>query len=315
MKKFKTIKVQSSSTHIVEVPVKVIKHRLVKTDPTYKFNIKGKIHITPTAALRVNNKFEEYHDLQNISAPRDSRNFAAWINEVENVLGISLTLGGDYPSSYLEPLFFVEEADRDLFDAIYLDMENTQFSEGVSKYVDFCLYPSRGFVRNKLGLDNIRESFFTEGLSLNILSIISSKPSSLSNFSIESKFIDLYGYNADERFLLSELFKYNSTYMPKYEYNSSLSVNYFWDILNRYQALTSDGRLSLFGFAVDFLQTDSIYNSQNFVSYNTDNLPNEGKEQNYKKNVKFVDSEEMRNLGREKFISDRYKQSNIYFKR
>lgn len=315
MKKFKNIKVQSNTTHIVETPVRVVKHRVVKTDPTYKFVIKSKIHVTPTAALRVNGKFEKYHDLQNISAPRASKNFAGWISAVENVLGISLTLGGDYPSNYLQPLFFVEEADRDLFDAIYLDIKNTEFSEGVSNYVDFSLYPSRGFVRNKLALNNVRESFFTEGLSLNVLSIISSKPSSLSNFSIESKFIDLYDYNADERFLLSELFKYNSTTMPKYEYNPSLSVNYFWDLLNRYQALSSAGRLSLFGFSVDFLQADSIYNAQNFISYNTNNLPNEGKEQNYKKNVKFVDSEEMRKLGREKFISDRYKQSNTYFKR
>lgn len=310
MKKFVKRKVNSDSSYVIESAVRVIKHRLIKTDPTYKFLIKAQVTINPVAAVRVNASNKEYFDLKNIVAARTAQSITYWTDKVSTLLGVPLSLGGDYPSDLLQPLFFQTETERDLFDNIYASLVESNPQEGISQYIDFSIFPSRGFVKNKLALTNIREDFFTKGISLNILSLIASKPSNLSSFTIEQKYVDLYEYNADERFLLSELLKYNSSLLPLYKYSDQLSVNYFWDILNRYSSLTSQGRLNLFGFNVDWLQTDQVEINKEKISYNRNNLPYNTKV--YKKDKKVELTENERKVLQEKAIN-RFKQNNTYY--
>jgi len=311
MKKFIKTKINSDSSYTLQAPVRVIKHRLVKTDPTYKFLIKAQVTVNPIAAVRVNSNNEEYYDLRNVVAPRTAQSLTYWINTVSDLIGVPLSLGGDYVSSALPPLFFQNEVERDLFDDIYNSLVESNPQEGVSKFIDFAIFPSRGFVANKLALNNIRDEFFTQGISLNILSLISSKTSNLSNFTIEQKYIDLYEYNTDERYLLSEMFKYNSSLFPQYKYSNQLSVNYFWDILNRYSSLSTGGRLSLFGFDINWLQTEQLEVDGKKISYNKNNLPDNT--DNYKQVKTFQLTEDQKEILRVNRVGQ-YKTNNIYFK-
>ena len=137
--KYHNIKTQSDEWVKITIPCVVIKHRVVKTDPTYKFVINANVYVRSNVAVKSDNT-SYYYDLLNILAPSNGViTGPQWLNLLENKYNISLTEGDAFHSSIFPDLGFESTEDRDLFDTLYDNLSSSQYSDGLNIFLDFSL--------------------------------------------------------------------------------------------------------------------------------------------------------------------------------
>lgn len=229
------------------IPLLLIKHRLLVTDPTYKFSINAVIHGRSNIGIRRDSDDNDYYDIPNMSVPQDTAiSPEHWLTYINQNFNLNLILGDEFQSTVFPELFFVSEIARETFDTVYNTIQNdfSFSSEGINLIVDFNIKLSGGFIRNKLGIntDNVK-NWILDGISFSILKLIMEQDS-LSNFKIKDNYKLVYDLNKDDIEIIESLFyKYSSLY-PKLE-----DLNIFWYYLDRYVGLSSpESRSSLFNF-------------------------------------------------------------------
>jgi hypothetical protein len=263
------IKLTSGEWHKTRIPCMILKHRVLKTDPTYKFVINADIYVKSNVAVR-NNNGSYYYDLLNILAPSSTSVITGdqWLDFLESKYNITLEQGNNYHSSVFPELSFESASDRDLLDQLYNTLSDTMYSDGLNVFVDFTLQTSGGFIRNKLNIDTNRvKSWIVDDLSLNLLSSITTKDSNY-NFKIKNNYKNDLELSTEEVFLIESLLKFNSNLMP----NNGLAP-YVWDFVNQLPALSLTAKQYLFGFSLDKVGITNILNSDFNLSVDSNNKP------------------------------------------
>lgn len=280
------------------IPISVIQHRLLVTDPAYKFVLYALIHGRANIAVRQDSDGNDYYDIANMSITQDAATSPEhWLSYINNNYNLNLTTGLNFQSLLLPELIFDLEEDRDTFDLIYStlinDQENTS-SEGVNIVVDFGIKLSGGFIRNKLGFDTKEiKNWILDGLNFSLLKTILYQEIGTENYKIHDIYKDIYSFTKNEIELIESLGSKNNNLYPKDSNNN----NIFWYYIDRYTASNSlDSKESLFGFKLDgvlisevssrnisfalnqynrpmFIQTQMKFDSQNQKVYVTSSGP------------------------------------------
>jgi hypothetical protein len=229
------------------IPLTIIKHRLLPTDPTYKFVINGLIHGRSNLRIRRDSENNDYYDIDNMSVPQQAViSPIQWLEYINNNFNLELQQGENFQSQQLPELGFELEEHADLFDIIY---ENIKFapetvSDGVNFIIDFGIKLSGGFIRNKLFIDTDEvKNWILDNLSFAILKMIMEKDSLTENYKIKSFYKEIYQLNKNDIELIESIFVKNSELYPL----SSNDTNIFWEYLEGYVQETYS-RSSLFGF-------------------------------------------------------------------
>jgi hypothetical protein len=267
--KYRNIKTVSEEWTKVSVPCVVIKHRVLKTDPTYKFVINANIYMRSNVAIKSNNG-SKYYDLLNILAPSSGViTGSQWLNLLQDNYNITLSDGHNYISSIFPNFGFETVEDRDLFDTLYTNLSDSQFSDGLNLLIDFSLQSSGGFVRNKMDIDTSTiDSNLLNDLSLNLLSKITTKESN-NNLRINPSYkISLNLSSAEIRYI-EFLLNYTNTLMPKNEDG----VPYIWNYVNQLSTLPLSGKQHLFGFLFNKISITNITNNDFNLSVDKNNFP------------------------------------------
>lgn len=268
-KKYNNISLVSGEWKKIRIPCVIFKHRILKSDPTYKFVVNADIYVKSNVAIR-NNENSYYYDLLNILAPSSGSTITGtqWLDLLESKYNISLTQGDGYHSSIFPELSFESLADRDLLDILYGSLSSSLYSDGLNVFVDFTLETSGGFVRNKLGIDtNTIKPWLLNDLSFNLLSTILHKPLG-SNFRVKDNYQTALELSNNEIIFIEQLTAYQPTLMPK----DSDNISYVWNYVNQFsQSLSLSAKQYLFGFFLDKVSITNILNSDfslNVDSYN-----------------------------------------------
>lgn len=230
------------------IPISVIKHRLLTTDPTYKFTINALVHGRSNIGIRRDSANNDYYDIANMSIVQNTPiSPAQWLSYINLNWNLNLSLGSNYQSSKLPELFFDSEEMRNVFDYIYDNLQNSiGFSaEGINILVDFTVKLSGGFIRNKLALDTDKiKNWIIDGLSFSALKMIMIKDE-IGNFKVKSHFKNLYDLSKEDIELLESVCDKNNNLYPKNNNNQ----NIFWYYLNEYMNMnTLEAKEILFGF-------------------------------------------------------------------
>lgn len=270
-KKHNNIALSSGEWHKVRIPCVVLKHRVLKTDPTYKFVVNADIYVKSNVAVRNNNN-TYYYDLLNILAPSSNSVITGiqWLDLLESKYNISLVQGGTYHSSIFPELSFVSAEDRDLLDRLYDNLSGSLYSDGLNVFVDFTLQTSGGFVRNKLGIDtNNVKPWLLNDLSFNLLSTIVDNPTGF-NFRVKNNYKTALELSNLEVMLVEQLIGYQPTSMPKDENGTP----YVWNYTNQFtQSLSLAAKQYLFGFFLDKVSITNILNNDFNLSVDVYNRP------------------------------------------
>lgn len=268
--KNKNLKTNSGKWMVQKIPCVILKHKILRTDPSYKFVINADIYVKSNVAVRNDNEVY-YYDLLNILAKSTNSVITGsqWLSLLEEKYNISLTQGENYNSNIFPDLSFDDIEDRDLFDRLYVELSPTQYSDGLNVFIDFSIQSSGGFVRNKLGLstDLIRPEFLN-ALSFNLLSSITEKKPN-GDFKIKNNFKTALELNNTEIEYIESLVSYTSTLCPKNNDN----VPYFWHYLNQSSQLSLSGKQYLFGFILDKIILTSISNNDFSMDVDENNRP------------------------------------------
>jgi hypothetical protein len=263
------IKLTSGEWHKTRIPCMILKHRVLKTDPTYKFVVNADVYVKSNVAVR-NNNGSYYYDLLNILAPSSTSVITGdqWLDFLESKYNITLEQGNNYHSSVFPELSFESVSDRDLLDQLYNTLSDTMYSDGLNVFVDFTLQTSGGFIRNKLNIDTNRiKPWIVDDLSLNLLSSITTKDSNY-NFKIKNNYKNDLELSTEEVLVIESLLKFNSNLMP----NNGLSP-YVWDFVNQLPTLSITAKQYLFGFSIDKVAITNILNSDFNLSVDSNNKP------------------------------------------
>ena len=270
-KKYNNIVLSSGDWHVVSIPCMVFKHRVLKSDPTYKFVINADIHIKSNVTVR-NNNDTYYYDLLNMLAPTSNAVVTGlqFLDLLESKYNIVLIQGGTHNSAVFPELSFISVEDRDLLDTLYDNLSGFLYNDGLNSFIDFTLHTSGGFVRNKLGIDtnNIRP-FLLNNLSFNLLSKITEKLSG-NNFKVKNNYITALELSSFEVTLIEKLAAYNPTSMPKDEDG----VPYIWKYINSFtQSLSLTAKQYLFGFFLENISITDILNKDFHLNVDANNYP------------------------------------------
>ena len=270
-KKYNNIVLSSGDCQVVSIPCMVFKHRVLKSDPTYKFVINADIHIKSNVTVR-NNNDTYYYDLLNMLAPTSNAVVTGlqFLDLLESKYNIVLIQGGTHNSAVFPELSFISVEDRDLLDTLYDNLSGFLYNDGLNSFIDFTLHTSGGFVRNKLGIDtnNIRP-FLLNNLSFNLLSKITEKLSG-NNFKVKNNYITALELSSFEVTLIEKLAAYNPTSMPKDEDG----VPYIWKYINSFtQSLSLTAKQYLFGFFLENISITDILNKDFHLNVDANNYP------------------------------------------
>lgn len=230
------------------IPISIIKHRLLVTDPTYKFVINGVINARANIGIRRDSDDNDYYDILNMSVIQDAVvSPQHWIDYISNTFNISFNLGNDFQSEVLPELFFEDVESKNIFDSIYNTIQNNMAlgSDGINIVLDFNIKLSGGFVRNKLGIDtdNIK-NWILDGLNFSVLKAMMVKDSETENFKIKDNFKEIYDLSKYDIELIESVFVKRNSLYP-----SDDDINIFWSYLDKYMELNSlEAKQNLFGF-------------------------------------------------------------------
>ena len=230
------------------IPISVIKHRLLVTDPTYKFVINGVINARANIGIRRDSDDNDYYDILNMSVIQDAVvSPQHWIDYISNTFNISFNLGNDFQSEVLPELFFEDVESKNIFDSIYNTIQNNMAlgSDGINIVLDFNIKLSGGFVRNKLGIDtdNVK-NWILDGLNFSVLKVMMVKDSETENFKIKDNFKEIYDLSKYDIELIESVFVKRNSLYP-----SDDDINIFWSYLDKYMELNSlEAKQNLFGF-------------------------------------------------------------------
>ena len=274
MNNLKTIKLKLSSGewHNQKIATTILKHRVLKTDPTYKFIINADIYIRSNVPVKETpNQDSYYYDLLNIlSSQQPIISGKQWVDFLDSKYDISLALGDNYPSAIFPELYFDTIEDRDLLDNIYPTLSESVGPDGLNVLFDFTLQVSGGFIRNKLNMDtNSIRSWLINDLSFNLLSLMMTKESANSSFKVKDSYKNSLELTSVEVSYLEDLFKFNNDLMP----TNSNGVSYFWDVLNRAASASLASKQYLFGFVFDKAVITNILNKDFSIDVNSNNRP------------------------------------------
>lgn len=268
----KNLKLISGEWSLERIPCSIIKHRVLKTDPTYKFVINADVYVRSNVAVR-NNSGSYYYDLLNILALTETVvTGEQWFELIVSQYNIPLVSGDNYFSINFPEIGFTKIEDRDLYDEIYNSLFDSTSSDGLNVYVDFTIQTSKGFVKNKLGLniENI-QSYLLDSLSFNLLKAITSKDSPASDFKVKESYKTALNLSSSDIEFIEALLKFNTTNMPKVA-NSNTSI--FWDYLNKFSTLSGFFiKQNLFGFYLENTQIVNIDNKDFNLDTDNNNYP------------------------------------------
>lgn len=255
------------------VPLSLIKHRVLVTDPTYKFTINALIHGRSNIAIRRDSEDNDYYDITNMSVLQDTAVSAIhWLTYINKNFNLNLSLGDEFQSVRLPELFFVSEDSRNIFDAIYSIVQDNRgaHSEGVNILIDFNIKLSGGFIRNKLGIDtdNIK-NWILNGISFSVLKLIMEKDDLTDNFKVKDIYKTVYDLGKNDIELLESVFNKNANIYPQ-----NNEYNIFWYYLNQYYTLTSlEAKKSLFGFQFNGAIVTEVHTKDVSFALNSYNRP------------------------------------------
>jgi hypothetical protein len=263
----------SGEWYLHQVPLVLLKHRVVKTDPTYKFVINADIYVRSNVAVRQpTGSSQQYYDLLNILAPQDSSiTGSQWLNFINSQYDILFVLGENYNSEIFPEISFDNLEDRDLFDTMYLSLNEATLSDGISSYIDFSISISKGFINNKLGLNIDRvQPWIMEKLSFNLLTNIVEKSGQVADYKIKPSSRNALSLSNDDILLIETLTQYNSPLVPR----NDDGISYIWNYLNSFALLNSPTtKGNLFNFAFDKFSIVSISNKDFSLDVDSNNYP------------------------------------------
>lgn len=242
------IKLSPNSWTSKKIPLTLIKHRLLPSDPTYKFIFYGVIHARSNIAIRRDSEDNNYYDIDNMSVLSDRIvTGSQWLAYINKTFNLFIVPGESYQSEVFPELFFVLESEKELFDDLYnsLKDQNILLSEGVNVLIDFSIKLPGGFIRNKLGVDtdNI-ENWILSDISFSILKLMMRLDEN-ENFKIKEEFKSVYNLNKQDIEIIESAFTKYSNIYPIDENN----INILWQHLYRYISLdTLAEKSSLFNF-------------------------------------------------------------------
>lgn len=228
------------------IPITVIQHRLLQTDPIYKFVFNAVVHVRSNISQRRDSNNNNYYDLLNMSVSQDTAiSPYHWLDYINNAFNLNIQVGSSVQSSVFPELVFDSVDDKNLFDGIYEMIKNDQafVSEGVNVLLDFDLRLSGGFIRNKLNIDtNEIKNWILDGISFSLLKIIMEK-NSVQNFQVKEIYKLIYNLNKYDIELLETIFKKINPTLP------SENNNIFWNYLDKYKLLDLlSSKQALFNF-------------------------------------------------------------------
>lgn len=238
------------------IPLTVIKHRLLQTDPLYKFVINSVINARSNIAVRRDSEDNDYYDMLNMSILQDTLLSAKhWLDYINNNYNLSLEIvstgSEQFQSSNFLELIFATENERDTFDTVYNILKNNENfnSEGLNILIDFSLKVSGGFIRNKLALDtDLIKNWILNDLNFSTLQIMMVKEEGSENFKIKNSYKQLYNLNRIDIEYVETLFQKNNTLFPLDSNNN----NIFWSYLDSYlQTNSIIQKEALFNFKFD----------------------------------------------------------------
>lgn len=270
----KNFSIVSDKFYLQMIPVRLIKHRTLKTDPTYKFVINANVYLRCNVPIKQNDNYERYYDMLNIlSLNNKVLNGLQWLELIQEKYDILLSTGVQHFSEYFNELGFSNIQDRNLFDEIYKTIQGlSSDNDGINALLDFSLQLSGGFIRNKLAIDTSDiKNWILDNLSLNFVSLIMTKQGPTGDFKVLPEYKTRFDLNDNEVLLLESLFKYNSNLMPIKSYPKNISMNYFWDLLNVYSGSSLSVKQTLFGFLLGGVQITNIKNKHFDVSVSSKN--------------------------------------------
>jgi hypothetical protein len=262
------------------IPISVFHHRLLQTDPTYKFIIYATIHAKANLNFRRDSNDNDYYDILNMSVPQDvlaTPNH--WLNHINNEYGTNLELGDVAQSSIFPELVFTNEESASVFDSIYeviapsttsASASRESLSYGINTVLDFSIKISGGFIRNKILIDtkNIKKWLLDE-ISFSLLKTIMVKNDD-ENFKIKPIYIEIYKLEKQDIEFLESIFNKTNSLYPLNENGE----NIFWSYLDRYMSLTTlSQKENLFGFTFQGSLVSQISTKNLSLTLNQYNRP------------------------------------------
>jgi hypothetical protein len=260
------IKLQPNKWSNKQIPLLVIHHRLLNTDPTYKFIIYANINGRSNITVRRDSSDNDYYDLMNMSVAQDTViSGAHWLEYIRQNFSLSLELGSVAQSQRLPELVFQDFASRDVFDTIFDTVNGNLIlqSEGVNVLVDFGIKISGGFIRNKLFLDtNNIKKWLLNNINFSLLKNILENDGD--NFVVKDIYKEIYSLSKEDIELLELLGNKNTKIFPQKN-----NINIFWDYISKYnQATNIETKEAIFNFKATGVLLQTV-NTKN-ISYALD---------------------------------------------
>jgi len=262
-----SIKLQSGEWYKKTVPLAIIKHRVVKTDPIYKFIINGNIYIRSDINLKKSLFDNEYfYSLNDITSVNKNTLLTGdqWLQTLQKVYRLNFDLGNAHASSFFPEIVFGSLASKNIFDTMVSNLRPKLASDGTKVLTDFTIQISKGFVQNKLGLEtsNIKP-FLLNDLSFNLLNTIRTNDT---KYKVKPAYISTLDLSLNETHLLESLFSPDSQYLPKNKDGNNI-LSYYVNLANQTQAIKEIG----FGLIVDDVQLSSVDNKDFSISFDKNN--------------------------------------------
>lgn len=263
------IKTISGQWNIKTFPLIIIKHRLLKTDPTYKFVINANLHFKTDISLRRSPSNDFYYSIHEFSSVNRNTKIIPdqWIDALKYGYRLNFNFGSNYASDIFPTLGFATLNDKNIFDSVVSELLPNALSDGTKVFLDFTVNISKGFVKNKLGLDITKiKPLLLDNVSFNLLNAIRIKDDP--RFKVEQAFIDSLQLTSDEIYLLDNLFSRNSTVMPTSSDDTNILYNYLIKADNPINI-----QQSVFGFYFNNIKLISVDNKDFSLVLNSDNKP------------------------------------------